>query len=175
MMTVLEESLLDSDIAVCVKDAGKTVLMQNERCRAICGEKREEVCEVGCMELYAADSAAQWQNWGSRVYKNSLISGRAFDVTLLCSNNRLITFLQPLDEQYAAAFEFYRGKGLSKRETEVIALTIQGASNANICERLSISKATLRTHLNNFYKKLRDQGEEPRFIPGVRATSVPLQ
>jgi len=41
-------------------------------------------------------------------------------------------------------------------------------SNQEICESLSISKATLRTHLNNIYRKCRDLGEEPKFVPANR-------
>jgi len=168
MDALLETSLRDGNIAVCVKDSSKKVLMQNDQCRSICGESVGETCERGCMELYANDTSHQWQNWGSRVYKNSYMHGGFFDVTLLCSNDNIVTFLQPLKEKYELAQAYYRDKGLTRRETEVIALSIQGASNHDICESLSISKATLRTHLNNVYHKLRDRGEDPQFMPASR-------
>ena len=63
---------------------------------------------------------------------------------------------------------YYREKGLTKRETEIVSLAIQGNSNCGICEMLSISKATLKTHLNNVYRKFRDLGEIPEFIPTCR-------
>jgi len=120
------------------------------------------------MELYAGDKTQQWKDWGSRVYKNSFLHGSFFDVTLLCSSESIITFLQPLKDRYEMALAYYRDKGLTKRETEVISLTIRGVSNPEICKSLSISKATLRTHLNNVYHKFRDLGEVPEFMPANR-------
>lgn len=144
------------------------VLSQNDCCRAICGECTGAVCVRGCMELYARDSSQQWKEWGSRLYRNSFLHGSFYDVTLLCSTDRIITFLQPLREKYEMAIAYYKEKGLTRRETEVVALTIRGMSNTEICQSLSISMATLRTHLNNVYRKLRKLGEVPEFIPAQR-------
>ena len=161
-------SLEGDGIAVCVKDAEQRILQQSEHCQAICGPHAGERCQVGCMELYAADQSQQWRRWGSRVYKNSLIHGAFYDVTVICSDKHIITFLQPLDEQYDKALAFYAGMGLTRRESEIIVLTVQGVSNPTIRDRLCISHATLRTHLNHIYRKLRDKGEIPRFIPANR-------
>ncbi len=167
---MLEESLQSSQIGVCVKDPRKRVLQQNEPCRRACGNRLGTICEQGCMELYAKDEAHQWKDWGARVYKNSNIFGGFFDVTLLCSTDSIVTFLQPLKDKYEMALAYYREKGLTKRETEVVSLAIQGNSNSDICRLLSISKATLRTPLNNVYRKFRDLGEIPEFIPTCRLT-----
>jgi len=168
MDKLLEQSLDAGEIATCVKDSEKRVLSQNDYCRKICGERQGEVCETGCMELYARDTRQQWKGWGSRVYKNSILHGSFFDVTLLCSAGNIITFLQPLKDKYDMALAYYRNKGLTRRETEVVSLTIRGVSNPEICEQLSISRATLRTHLNNVYRKFRDLGEVPAFMPANR-------
>lgn len=165
---MLEESLQASHIAVCVKNGDKEVLEQNDLCRQICGDSVGETCERGCMELFAEDDVLQWKDWGTRAYKNSHIHGAFFDVTLLLSGKHIITFLQPLKDKYEQALAYYKEKGLTRRETEVVSLTIRGDSNVDICQALSISKATLRTHLNNIYRKLRDLGEEPAFIPTKR-------
>jgi len=168
MNEILESSLEAGNVAVCVKDQNKRVLSQNDYCRELCGERCGEQCEIGCMELYADDKTRQWKDWGSRVYRNSFMHGGFFDVTLLCSSESIITFLQPLKDRYEMALAYYRDKGLTKRETEVVSLTIKGVSNPEICKTLSISKATLRTHLNHVYHKLRDLGEVPEFMPANR-------
>ncbi len=168
MNEILESSLEASDVAVCVKDRNKCVLSQNDYCRELCGERVGEKCETGCMELYASDRTQQWKDWGSRVYKNSFLHGSFFDVTLLCTSESIITFLQPLKERYDMALAYYKERGLTKRETEVVSLTIRGVSNPEICKTLSISRATLRTHLNNIYHKFRDLGEVPEFMPANR-------
>jgi DNA-binding CsgD family transcriptional regulator len=167
----LEDSLQASHIGVCVKDFDKKVLMQNDCCRSVCGDRQGETCQVGCMEYYTNDDHQQWKEWGTRVYQNCHIHDGFYDVTLLCSAESIVTFLQPLKERYEMALAYYQRKGLTKRETEVIDLTIRGVSNTDICHNLSISKATLRTHLNNIYKKFRDAGETPEFIPANRTLS----
>ena len=79
-----------------------------------------------------------------------------------------IAGVEPLKDKYEMALAYYRDKGLTRRETEVVSLTIRGVSNPEICDQLSISKATLRTHLNNVYRKFRDLGEVPAFMPANR-------
>ena len=165
---MLTESLCEDNIAMCVKDNEKRVLEQNDLCRQICGDCLGQSCDKGCMQLYAQDDSHQWKDWGSRVYKNEFIHGTFFDVTLLCSDKHIITFLQPLKEKYDMALAYYQSKGLTRRETEVVSMTIRGVSNADICVQLKISRATLRTHLNNIYRKFRDLGEVPEFIPANR-------
>jgi DNA-binding NarL/FixJ family response regulator len=43
---------------------------------------------------------------------------------------------------------------LSGREIEVLTLTSRGASNKEIASALSISEATVKSHLNHIYRKL---------------------
>ena len=165
---MLDESLRAGRVAVCVKNADRVVLEQNDLCKGICGDCLGTACEHGCMSLYAKDEESQWKDWGSRVYKNSFIHGDYYDVTLLQSADRIFTFLQPLKDKYAQALAYYEDKGLTKRELEVVSQMIRGATNADICHSLSVSRATLRTHLNNIYRKIRELGEEPEFMPAKR-------
>jgi DNA-binding CsgD family transcriptional regulator len=164
----LEASLQESAVAVCVKDTARKVLMQNRRCRDICGSRTGQVCETGCMALYAADQSRQWKDWGSHTYCNSFIHDHYYDVTLLCSARYIISFLQALEHKYQAAAAYYEEQGLTRRELEVMALAIRGVSNSRICDRLSISKATLKTHLNHAYAKLREQDQKPSYVPNHR-------
>jgi DNA-binding CsgD family transcriptional regulator len=168
---MLEQSFAGSSIAVCVKDQEKRVLLQNDLCRSICGNLQDEICEKGCMALHANDLTTQWGNRGCSVYRNSNIHGSPCDVALICSTDRIVTFLQPLDDVYDKALAHYLDFGLTRRETEVVGLVIRGKTNPEICQHLSISKATLRTHLNKLYGKLRDKGESvERFLPASRKT-----
>jgi DNA-binding CsgD family transcriptional regulator len=47
------------------------------------------------------------------------------------------------------------GESLSKRELEVLALVASGYKNTEIAQRLYISKATVKTHLQHIYVKMR--------------------
>ncbi len=46
------------------------------------------------------------------------------------------------------------GVELTSRQHEILRLVAQGLSNANIARRLTLSEATVRTHLNNIYSRL---------------------
>ncbi|MCG3170254.1 MAG: hypothetical protein CALGDGBN_01793 [Pseudomonadales bacterium] len=164
----LSEALLDGAVAVCVKDGDGRVLTQDLRCRRICGERIGRICTDGCMALFAADHDRQWRDWGSSVYGNSTIHGALFDVTMICGPHRITTFLQPLEDRYHGALAHYTRAGLTPREEEVLALILRGETNTGIGASLGISRATLRTHLNRIYTKLRQRGMSTEFLPGYR-------
>jgi len=166
--TLLMQTLNESNMVVCVKDINKVVLKQNDACKTLCENREGEACVIGCMEIYEADSSQQWARWGNRTYKNRYLHNDYYNVSLLCSEQHLITILQPLDKQYSKAIEYYKNIGLSKRELEVISLVITGSSNIDICDELNISNATLRTHLNKVYSKVRETGGTPEFLPEKR-------
>ncbi|WP_034090808.1 response regulator [Streptacidiphilus albus] len=44
--------------------------------------------------------------------------------------------------------------GLTPREAEVLGLIAEGLSNAEICDRLNISHATVKTHINRIFTKI---------------------
>jgi len=164
----LESSLTDSNIGFCIKDKSKQIIYQNDVCIDICGFLSNSTCTIGCMELYENDDTQQWKENGSCVYKNTYVHDEFYDITVLVSDEQLITFLQPLQVNHQQALAFYTDKGLSDKELKVITHVIQNHSNENICQLLNISKATLKTHLNNIYRKIREQGEEPKYIPYKR-------
>ncbi len=165
MNAILESSLTENHIGFCIKDQNKKIIYQNKICVSICGLQHEKICKIGCMQLYDNDQTQQWKESGSCVYKNTYIHKQFFDITVLVSDDNLITFLQPLNVNHQQAISFYKDKGLSKRELTVITYVIQNYSNKNICQCLKISKATLKTHLNNIYRKVRDLGEELKYLP----------
>ena len=135
---MLGEALESAKAGICVKDRDGRVLQQNDICRDICGLREGTVCVDGCMLLHAGDSTRQWKNWGSSVHRNSHIHGGHYDVSLICSDERMITFLQPLDEVYERALAHYRDKGLTRRELEIVSWLIRGSTNAQILSLIHI-------------------------------------
>ncbi|WP_425519890.1 response regulator transcription factor [Streptomyces yatensis] len=43
---------------------------------------------------------------------------------------------------------------MTPRETEVLTLIAHGLSNAEICARLVVSQATVKTHINRIFAKI---------------------
>jgi len=50
--------------------------------------------------------------------------------------------------------EYIYGLDLTSRELEVLTLIVKGRSNKDIAITLSISEATVKTHINNIFSKL---------------------
>lgn len=165
---ILMQSLEQGGMMVCIKDINKLVLRQNNSCKTLCGNKEGESCFDGCMEIYESDDEQQWSSWGNRTYSNCTVNEGYFDVTLLCSDDHLVTILQPLAQKQASAIEHYQNIGLSKRELQVITLVVNGLSNNDICQQLFITNATLRTHLNKVYSKVNEAGLSVEHLPNGR-------
>ena len=171
MIDAFATAFAKSNIGVCVKNPSGRILIQNDACLMACGKRLGTVCSIGCMERYANDDIAQWKKRGMRLYENVRRRGNYFEIALICTEHHIITLLQPLTDRYTNAINYYRTMGLSKRELEIISEVIRGYSNREICEKLSITKSTLRTHLNSTYRKLEDLGEAPNYLPAKRCTA----
>jgi len=60
------------------------------------------------------------------------------------------------------------GKKLSARETEILQLIAKGVSNNEAAQLLSLSKATIRTHLEHIYRKLEVTNRVEAVTEGLR-------
>jgi DNA-binding NarL/FixJ family response regulator len=69
--------------------------------------------------------------------------------------------------QAAAAGE-PEGKKLSARETEILQLIAKGVSNSEAATMLTLSKATIRTHLEHIYRKLEVTNRVEAVTEGLR-------
>ena len=50
---------------------------------------------------------------------------------------------------------YLQEKGLSKRESEVVILVVQGLTNKQVADRLCVAEKTVKFHLTNVYKRMR--------------------
>ena len=86
---------------------------------------------------------------------------------------RLVAALLPGGPAQAAAVSGAAGgeddrtlpDGLTPREAEVLGLIAEGLSNAQICSRLVVSPATVKTHINRIFAKIgaRDRAQAVRY------------
>jgi hypothetical protein len=138
------------EIGKCIKTTERQVFFQDEQCLAICGDMGGQICTKGCMNSYAPIP-------GMTLMKNSEIDGVILDAVVVNDSQSLTTLLyihpksdEELKKERAKLCSF----GLTKSELNLFQLVMMGKRNAQIQKDLFISKATLKTHLNNIYKKL---------------------
>ncbi|WP_295905031.1 helix-turn-helix domain-containing protein [uncultured Bdellovibrio sp.] len=148
---------LGSKLGLCVKDLDKRVLYQNENCVKTCGLMTGQVCGKTCMRLYHQIEECAAVSEGMKLFKATEIEGHKVDALIVNDGNSITTILYPLDEdqdKFKKQEIFFQERGLTKSEVRIMQMVMQGMTNAAIAEKLFISKATLKTHLNNIYKKL---------------------
>lgn len=148
---------LGNKLGLCVKDQEKRVLYQNDTSVKTCGSVVGEICKKACMELYHQVEECSAVSEGMKLIKATQVEGRKVDALIVNDGERITTLLYPLDEdqeKFKKQEAFFRERGLTKSELRIMQMVMQGMTNAAIAEQLFISKATLKTHLNNVYKKL---------------------
>ena len=64
-----------------------------------------------------------------------------------------LLFLDP-EEHVLCMSRYLRGRGLTRREVEVVHLLSKGYKNAEIAEQLFISEYTVENHLRSVYRKM---------------------
>lgn len=142
-------------MGICVKTSSGSVVFQNSRCIEKCGVKTGVSCQGRCIEKYR--EACQDQRLAREGFfhfpKLSLEQGLA-DAVVINDGAQLLTLLYPLEDRNLEKMQCYRQKNLTKREMEIASLLLEGLSNSEIAPKLFISKAALKTHINNIYKKI---------------------
>lgn len=148
----------DRKIGICVKDLERRVLEQNDECIRLCGDRRGSVCEKGCMSGYRSSSAAPSLSEGIRLSRSLAPAGSNLcEAAIVNDGERITTLLYAIERRSRQELALAAEAPLSAREREIISLVSSGVSNEDVARRLFISKATLRTHLNNIYKKLPEE------------------
>ncbi len=94
--------------------------------------------------------------------------GHRVDSVVLLDENRVVTLLYGLAEKAVAWRRCAESYGLSSRECEIVALVASGYSNAHIEKELGFTRSTLKTHINNIYRKL--PGRESQELRDSRTT-----
>ena len=141
------------DIGVCIKDSKGRVLYQNQSCEQLCGNYHGEQCNKGCMLLYKRDDHGISPP-ATQVFPAQEFSGSPVDVIMINDGEMLVTLLVDQRNKVAADIEHFKKYELSHREEEVLKLILEGKKNSEIAKMLFISISTVKTHVNNIYKKI---------------------
>lgn len=150
-------SELNKKLGLCIKDQNRVVLSQNKKCLETCGNKAGQVCETVCASLCQNILESAPVADGMKLFKSIDIDGKKLDALILNDGEKITTLLYPLDdtpEKLRKQEEYFAERGLTKSEIRIMTMVMKGMTNSAIAEELFISKSTLKTHLNNIYKKL---------------------
>ncbi|KYG65133.1 helix-turn-helix transcriptional regulator [Bdellovibrio bacteriovorus] len=153
------ETSMGKKLGVCVKDLEQRVLFQNDNSIKTCGPMAGQICNKTCNALCKKIDECAAVSPGMHLFKDHEIDGQKVDITIVNDGERIMTFMYLLENQQESKLKqeaFFREKGLTKSELRIMSMVLDGHTNAAIAEKLFISKATLKTHLNNIYKKLPD-------------------
>lgn len=140
----------EQELGTCIKNAEREVLFQNGLCLKTCGDMAGQVCTKGCMSIYSPVS-------GMTLIKNSFVDNHTVDAVVINDGKTLTTILylnEKSEDEREKENAHLLSFGLSKSELAIFVKVLEGKKNAQIIKELFISKATLKTHLNNVYKKL---------------------
>ncbi|MNJ98563.1 HTH-type transcriptional regulator MalT [compost metagenome] len=144
-------------VGFCAKNLNREVVSLNGVCQKICGGMVGKVCEKGCMLAYPQVEECAELSEGMTYHKNILIDAHKVDAVIVNDGERILTMIYPLEDDQAKLRKqeiYLRERGLTRSEVRIMQMVLLGHTNAQIAEQLFISKATLKTHLNNIYKKL---------------------
>lgn len=142
------------DVGVCVRDKDNIVVHQNAKCRAYCGHMHGRVCETGCQ---AKSTPAEVRDKKYLEIKDVFPTDETVNALLFNEQDTQVTLLFDMTPFVGGILKQLEPCGLTGTETDVTRLVLSGHRNQEIAKRLGIGRATVKTHLNNIYKKIPPQ------------------
>lgn len=150
--------ILDRVLERCRKYSIKTYLIEGLIVKTLIlhekfKDKKIEMFNLLSEAIYYASGSGYLRPFiieGSRLAKiiSEFVDYKGTELTLKEKN-----FIKRLHDA-AEPHEHKKSNILSDREMEVLKVLSEGASNKEICEKLNISLATVKTHIINIYSKL---------------------
>jgi len=104
----------------------------------------------------SAQLSSPCEGLGIHIFRHVKIDSKDVDLVIHRTANEIVSIISPNDQRRAKEIDYYESLGLTKRELQIVKLALNGESNAKISEMLEISKSTLKTHINNIYRKAGD-------------------
>lgn len=147
---------INSKLGICLKKDDSTVTYQNETCLRMCGDRLGQKCQDSCMKNYQIDAPVVI-NQGMKLIKNSETPNGRADAVVIHDGETITTILYDLEEKnknIEISLEEIKKSELTKSELTVMELILKGLTKKEITKKLFVSDATIKTHLNNIYKKL---------------------
>lgn len=141
-------------VGLCLKDSDGRVLSQNAICLKICGNYIGQICDKACMREGAIPPGEIRHE--VFIAPQSPRDAPPIDSILWNDGEHLLTFLLdrlPALDHLRAQLSPHIAR-LTATESNILESLLNGSSNRQLAGTLHISPATLKTHLNNMYRKL---------------------
>jgi DNA-binding CsgD family transcriptional regulator len=131
-----------------------TVIAQNDSCRKVCGNMAGKICSKGCMQQLN-EMPPESLKANSFITLKNVLPDEGVINALMLNNNGFVTTLvfditKNVDEQLLAIEPY----GLTYTEGQIVRMMLEGATNAEIVKKFRIARSTLKSHINNIYRKL---------------------
>lgn len=141
---------------VCIKSEDLTVEYQNIACKKICGDQFGNICSKGCILLITNDTRTSECSREFRFYKNMKVNNNLTDCLVLFDKQKVISLISNLESAVTELINKTAGYGATPSELKILRLYLEGKCQNQIAESLFISISTLKTHINNIFKKIPD-------------------
>lgn len=143
-----------NNLGLCIKSKDTTIEYQNSKCVEICGNQLAKKCDKGCVLKLNADRSDCALRSGFKLFRNMSVDNAQVESVIAQDGEKIITLLMCSHEIIQQQLNLIQQYNLSSTELNIIKKFIQGCTNKAIAAQLFISRSTLRTHLNNIYKKI---------------------
>lgn len=141
-------------IGVCVKKPSGQVVSQSPACKIVCGNQVGYCCNNECMAEIQQSLDDEGPRKGTHFFHKLKLHNHFCDIVVINDKNKDVILFYPLDQQIKANLEYFRKFGLTDQESNIVGLVLNGFTNSEIAKQLHIARSTLKTHLNNIYKKI---------------------
>lgn len=141
-------------IGVCIKDITGLVTEQNDACRKICGNQVGQVCEKGCMARYKISVVSPAFDVGIHPLSQVETDNVRVEAVIINDGTHLTTLLLDAAVSLRPKLEHLQRFGLTATESVVLEHYLFGLTRTQIATKMCISIKTIKTHLNNIYKKI---------------------
>lgn len=146
-----------NDLPLCQKSDDGRVIYQNEPSVRLCDHRVGDSCP-DCRFSPTSSNGDRVER--HRVHDKNTVYSRV----QIRADNNVTTILVPETEWSIDIDSLVQTAHLSKRELEIVELIRQSRSNGDIILQLVISESTLKSHLNNIYRKIPKLKEFREFL-----------
>lgn len=143
----------------CIRNNNGEVIFQNANSIENCCKDATLQCHLRCLPYIESSFKFKEIKSGLHLFKNKIIEKKEYDILVFKGDINTLILLYPIKDQIDDIKMRWKKSGLSPREIEVLTEKFLGAKNSEIAKKLYISKSTVKTHINNIFKKFNGRPE----------------